>query len=256
VSELIPFDYGDRRVRVVLVDGDPWFALADTAQILGYRDAYNASRMLRDAEQRTHSVRGLEGAREVTRDITIISEPGLYRLIMRSRRPEAEPFQDWVVGEVLPAIRKTGSYGAAPAHQIPQSFAEALELAARQARELEAATERVAELEPAARAWEHLADASGDYSLREAAQILDRDPAISTGQNRLSRYLREIGWCDPKGTPYQSQVDLGRLAVRTRTYDHPITREPTATTQIRITTKGLYALHKLMGGQQPLLTVA
>lgn len=254
MSELIPFDYGDRRVRVVLVDGDPWFVRADVAKILGYRDGRDAARTLRDCEQRTHSVRGLEGDREVTRGVTIISEPGLYRLIMRSRRPEAEPFQDWVVGEVLPAIRKTGSYGVAP--QIPQSFAEALELAARQARELEVATERVAELEPAARSWEHLAEASGDYSLREAAQILDRDPGISTGQNRLSRYLRDIGWCDQRGTPYQAQVDLGRLAVRTRKFDHPITREPTATTQIRITTKGLHELHKRMGGQQPLLTVA
>ena len=252
MSELIPFDYGDRRVRVVSRDGEPWFIAADVCKILGIRDTYDATRGLDDDEKGTEIIRTPGGDQAVT----AVSEPGLYSLILRSRKPEAKPFKRWVTHEVIPSIRKTGSYGIAPTHQIPQSFAEALELAARRARELEAATERVAELEPAARSWEHLAEASGDYSLREAAQILDRDPGISTGQNRLARYLRDIGWCDQRGTPYQAQVDLGRLAVRTRKFDHPITREPTATTQIRITTKGLHELHKRMGGQQPLLTVA
>jgi len=82
----------------------------------------------------------------------------------------------------------------------------------------EAAEFRVAALEPAAKSWTQLAEASGDYSLREAAQILDRDPSISTGQNRLSKFLKSIGWTDRTGQPYQQQVDNGRLSVRSRDF--------------------------------------
>lgn len=106
-DDLIPFNYGDHRIRVFIIDGEPCFALADVAAVLGYRDTHNASRILREIEKGTHSVSTPGGEQR----ISVVSEPGLYRLIMRSRRPDAEPFQDWVVAEVLPAIRKTGGYG-------------------------------------------------------------------------------------------------------------------------------------------------
>lgn len=128
---------------------------------------------------------------------------------------------------------------------------EVARLAEAQAREL--AEQRAAELEPAARSWATLADAGGDYSLRQAAQILDRDPVISTGQNRLSAHLRGIGWLDSGGEPYQRHVDAGRLVRRaTSGYEHP-DRGHVATWQVRITTKGLHELHRLMGGSGPLL---
>lgn len=107
MNDLIPFEYGGHQIRVFVIDGEPWFALADVAAVLGYRDTHNASRILREIEKGTHSVSTPGGDQQ----ISIVSEPGLYRLIMRSRRPAAEPFQDWVVAEVLPAIRKTGGYG-------------------------------------------------------------------------------------------------------------------------------------------------
>lgn len=105
---------------------------------------------------------------------------------------------------------------------------------------------KVAELEPAAEAWSALAEASGDYSLREAGEVLSRDPRIDTGQNKLMRYLREIGWADRKGMVYQAQINTGRLAVRTRTYDDPYTGDPKLTTQIRVTAKSVDALRKMM----------
>lgn len=120
---------------------------------------------------------------------------------------------------------------------------------------LTAAHERIAELEPPAAAWSALADASGDWSLRDAAQVLDRDPAISTGQNRLAHYLREVGWIDKRGIPYQSRVDQGLIRSRVRSYDHPRTGERMlAEPQVRITAKGLARLHVLLGGREPLDT--
>ena len=119
----------------------------------------------------------------------------------------------------------------------------------------DAAERRARELEPAAQSWQTLADASGDYSLREAAQILDRDPSIRTGQNRLSKHLKNIGWTDLSGQPYQRHVDAGRLTRRTVPYLNRSTGEQELTTQLRITAKGLADLHREMGGTGPLMTV-
>lgn len=107
---------------------------------------------------------------------------------------------------------------------------------------------QVLELAPAARAWDELAEATGDYSVREAALILKRDPLIDTGQKRLFAYLREIGWIDRHNMPYQRHVECGRVAIRTRTYGHPNRDEDVATQQVRITPKGLGELHRRLGG--------
>ncbi len=136
----------------------------------------------------------------------------------------------------------------ATSFEVPGTYAEALRAAADAAERAELAEAKVAELEPAAQAWDALADAHGDYSVRDAAQILDRDPLISTGQNRLFATLRTLRWIDAEGRPYQAQVDAGRLVRRPTSYTHPHTHEPVLTSQLRITVKGLAELHRRLGG--------
>lgn len=116
----------------------------------------------------------------------------------------------------------------------------------------EAAERRAAELEPAAKSWTELADAGGDYSLRDTAQILVRS-GVDTGQNRLARYLKDIRWTDASGQPYQAQVDAGRLVRRATGGYENSTGEHIATWQLRITPKGVAELHKRMDGSGPLL---
>jgi DNA-damage-inducible protein D len=118
----------------------------------------------------------------------------------------------------------------------------------------ELAEAKIAEIEPAARSWTQLADSAGDFSVREAAQILDRDPSIETGQKRLFATLHQIGWVDKSGLPYQRQVDLGRLAVKAGSYQRP-EGERVPTRQTRVTVKGLHELHKRLGGSGDLLLV-
>lgn len=109
------FNFANHPVRVVTVDGAPWFVASDVAEALGYRDAANAGRILADHQKAdTQIVSTSPDGTEQRRSVTIINESGLYRLVLRSRKPEAERFSDWVTGEVLPAIRKTGRYEAAP----------------------------------------------------------------------------------------------------------------------------------------------
>lgn len=247
-DDLIPFDFHGSKIRVVEIDGAPWFVAADVCFVLGYRNSRDAvAKHVRESQRGVSRI----ATSSAEQAMTVINEGGLYRLMMRARTVLADEFQDWVTDEVLPAIRKRGSYGV----MREPSRRELAEYWARAEAELEAANAKVAELEPAAQSWHTLAEASGDYSLREAAQILDRDPSISTGQNRLSKWLKNIGWTDHSGQPYQRHVDAGRLARRTVPYLNRSTGEQELTTQVRITAKGLADLHREMGGSRPLMTV-
>ena len=120
----VPFAFGDHLVRIICgEDGEPWFVAKDVALVLGYSDT--------DQAIRTHCKAGSTYPVEMTgqvRHIKIIPERDVYRLIFRSRLPAAEHFEEWVVGEVLPSIRKTGSYRKAEAVTSPMQLASASDL--------------------------------------------------------------------------------------------------------------------------------
>ena len=103
---IIPFIFDTRPVRALLRDGEPWFVAADLAAVLDYSETAAMTRHLDDDEKGLSTVQTLGGPQEMT----IISESGLYAAILKSRKPEARQFRRWVTGEVLPSIRKTGSY--------------------------------------------------------------------------------------------------------------------------------------------------
>ena len=106
MNDIQVFDFEDNAVRVVDIDGEPWFVAADVARVLEYRNAPDAVRNLDDDERGTHIVRTPSGDQEMT----VINESGLYHLVLVSRKPEAKKFRKWVTAEVLPSIRKTGAY--------------------------------------------------------------------------------------------------------------------------------------------------
>ena len=127
MSAVVPFAYGDQLVRVVEVDGSPWWVAGDVAAALGYREAEKMTRLLDSDEQLPHIVGGLEGGRVVHREVTIISESGVYHAIFKSRRAEAAAFRKWVTSEVLPSIRVNGYYnhnrGDLPANDADHRWA-------------------------------------------------------------------------------------------------------------------------------------
>lgn len=103
----ISFSFEGRGVRVITDDtGAPWWVASDVAAVLGYRDSAAACRCVEEDEKGTHIVCTPGGHQEMT----VISESGLYALIIKSRRPEATPFRRWVTSDVLPTLRKTGHY--------------------------------------------------------------------------------------------------------------------------------------------------
>lgn len=108
MNELQVFTYGDgeRSMRTVEIDGEVWFVAKDVCDILELSDVSMATRSLDQDEKDTSKVCTLGGAQ----DMTIISEPGLYKLAFKSKKPIAKKFVRWVTHDVLPAIRRTGQY--------------------------------------------------------------------------------------------------------------------------------------------------
>ena len=98
----------------------------DIAKALGYRDAFDMTRRLDDDEKDTQKVRTLGGEQVMV----VLNESGLYSSILGSNKEQAKVFKKWVTKEVLPSIRKTGSYSIQQQFQIPQTYSEALMLAA------------------------------------------------------------------------------------------------------------------------------
>jgi prophage antirepressor-like protein len=243
-TDLIAHAFHGHTVRVETDEhGDPWFVAADVAKILGYSATSAMTRRLDDDDKGVRILHTLGGEQEMS----IITEPGLYVAVIGSQVPLAQEFKRWVTREVLPSIRRTGSYGS-PSFDLTRMDDVALLLQA-----ATNALSRVRELEPPAAAWEAMADSTGDYSMRDAAQVLDRDPSITTGQNRLSTYLRQIGWIDRRGIPYQRHVDLGRIRSKAQTrISHRTGERVACEPQVRLTLKGLGELHRLLRGSEPL----
>ena len=253
--ELFTFPETGQRIRTVVIDGEPWVVAADAAGALGYGGgARNAVSRLPERMRGVASVNTPGGQQQMT----VINEPGVYRLAMRSNVPSAERFQDWLAEEVVPSIRKTGGYGAvAPAPQRELTKLEVLEMAIESERRALAAESKVAELAPAAAAWDHLASGDGDWSVGDAAKILARDPAIRIGQGRLFKQLFEWGWTfrggDSAWRVKQPQIECGRLSEIPQSHYHPRTGELVLDPpQVRIKPKGLVEIHKRLGGTAPL----
>jgi len=109
MSNLINFQFQSvTNIRTLLINGEIWFVASDIATALDYRMASDMTRFLDDDEKATHNLRTPYGEQ----NFTIINESGLYSAILKSRKPEAKTFKKWVTSEVLPTIRKTGTYTA------------------------------------------------------------------------------------------------------------------------------------------------
>lgn len=108
MNELQVFENPDfGQVRTVTKDGEPWFVAADVCRALGLEQVTNTIRRLDDDEKALISIKGISKGND---QVSIVNEPGLYSLVLGSRKPEAKNFKRWITHEVIPSIRKTGSY--------------------------------------------------------------------------------------------------------------------------------------------------
>nr|WP_315178772.1 phage antirepressor KilAC domain-containing protein [Bifidobacterium dentium]DAK62004.1 MAG TPA: repressor domain protein [Caudoviricetes sp.] len=205
--------------------GDPWFFGKDACGILNIDTNH-----LRDAldEDEITNLRNPEVWNQPGRAPLIISEPGLYKLIMRSRKPEAKEFQRWVTHEVLPQIRKTGGY--IPTTDVDDDMtilAKAVMIGQRtmeeQKRRIASQESRIRELEPKALFADAVAASDGTCLVGELAKML-RQNGLDIGQNRLFRLLRDDGFLGKSGAntnvPTQKAMELGLFRIKETAVTH------------------------------------
>lgn len=116
MNDLQVFNYGECEVRALMIDSAPWWVLKDICQVLNLKETHRVAARLDEDELTVAKVHS--GGQN--RKMNIINESGLYSVILRSDKPEAKAFKRWVTREVLPSIRKTGTY-ATDKCCIPQS---------------------------------------------------------------------------------------------------------------------------------------
>jgi prophage antirepressor-like protein len=115
MTAIVPHIFEDNLVRSIMRDDEPWFVGRDVCHVLGIVKHHQALERLDDDERGTCIV-GTPGGEQT---MTIVSEPGIFRLIFTSRKPEAERFKRWLAHEVLPKLRRDGHYGAAASDREP-----------------------------------------------------------------------------------------------------------------------------------------
>lgn len=174
-NEIQRFDFKGAALRTLTDEnGEPWFVAKDACDILGI-DTNHLREALDDDE--ITNLRNSEVWNQPGRAPLIISEPGLYKLIMRSRKPEAKEFQRWVTHEVLPQIRRTGGYiPAGDADSDEDIMARAVLVAQktieRKNQQLQAKAAQIRELEPKARFADAVAASDGTCLIGELAKML------------------------------------------------------------------------------------
>lgn len=222
--ELIPFTYKNSTLRIVEIDSQPWFVAKDVCGILGLTNMYSSLAALDEDEKALHTMEGSSG----TREMVIVSEPGIYSLILRSRKPEAKAFKRWVTHEVLPSIRRHGMYAT---ESVVDAMLADPETMIRTLTALKEERAKRAQLEKQAQAnapkvifADAVASAKTDILIGDLAKIL-RGNGVDTGQRRLFEWLRENGYLiRQKGSswnmPTQKAMDMGLFRVKETVVTH------------------------------------
>ncbi len=243
MAGLIPFDFDDHTIRVVEIDGRPWFVGRDVAAALGFADTVNALKQHCKGVVKRHPLQTAGGLQEVS----VIAESDVLRLVVRSRLPVAERFERWVFEEVLPQIARTGGYGQADVLATLNDPSRLRDLLLGYAERVVGLERTVAEQAPKVEALAVIAEARGAVCLTDAAKALQMRPSD------LIDWMQAHGWIHKRaGTawrPYQQRIDKGQMVLKV------VTRGDGAETRIydqaKVTPKGLTRLAELLAMPAP-----
>lgn len=243
MNAIVPYTFDTTAIRVQVLDGKPWFVAADICAVLGISNHRDALARLHDNERGSLLVDTLGGPQTVA----AVNESGMWKLVLRSRKPAADRLTTWLTSEVLPSIRATGSYGApAPALDLTDTATLHRLLLDHTGRTL-AAAERIAQLEPQAAALARLTEADGALCVTDAAKALGVHPRA------LFRWLESNGWIYRRAggqhwIGYQSRITAQLV-------EHKVHRQPQTfgpdkiREQVMVTPKGLARLAEQGAGR-------
>lgn len=178
------FPVSNHEVRSLIIDEEPWFVAKDVCEVLGLGNISMATGRLDSDEINQIELLSTDNRR---RPHIVINESGLYSLIIRSDKPQAKEFRRWVTGEVLPSIRKTGSYSLQPQRQLSERELVRGYLAALDRADL--AEERLAIAAPKVEIYDEWIETGHHVNMKTFAKRIGFRGSASA----LCRVLREIG---------------------------------------------------------------
>lgn len=231
------FHNAGREIRLVMIEDNPWWIAADVCDILELKNTAMAVKGLDDDERGISNVYTPSGNQEMT----IINESGLYSLILRSRKAEAKAFKKWITSEVLPAIRKTGSY------QKPVTELSRMDLARMVIAAEEEKAALVARIEADAPKVEFANKFSVTHNLLKMKEFAKSAGIPGLGPNNIFKEMDRLKIIYRHGNhwlPYQKYIERGYFEVRQSTWQHR--EEVEITPVIQITAKGQQWLYNLL----------
>lgn len=248
-TEIQSFNFNNATLRTLTDESDePWFVAKDVCDILGLGTEHLRRDLDEDEVTEATNLPNWQVGANGGRTPLIISEPGLYKLIMRSRKPEAKEFQRWVTHEVLPSIRKHGAY------MTQQTLDKALtspDFLIQLATRLKEEQEKVKALEPKAKALDAFTNVEDRLLVRDAAKILS-NTGVPIKEKQLREWMSTNDWIYKTNGSWHATAKhctAGHLTMvmsekyGTKADGTRFAFPPT----VRITRKGLALLHQRLG---------
>lgn len=230
MQEVQQFNFNGAEIRVKVINNDPVFCLADVCAVLEIGNPSQLKTRLNPDGVITNEVIDSMGR---TQQATFISEQNLYKVIFQSRKPEAEVFTDWVTGEVLPAIRKTGGYMVSRPDETPDEIlsralllaketmdrqaarlAEAETKIREQTKQIEENTEALELAAPKAAFVDGFCFSGGTILVRDFAKHVSQALGMrGFGEKAMFKFLKGNGYMNLNRYPTQDAADMGLFRV-------------------------------------------
>lgn len=237
------------KVRMFVQDGKTWFCGTDIATSLGYSNSRDA--IARHCKSNGVVIHDVIDSLGRTQQMKFINEGNIYRLTAKSQMPKADEFESWIFDDVVPSVVNTGSYSIQSQYNIPQSFSEALQLAADQAKQIEEQQQQIAQkdakiakIQPKADFADAAFEMEGKVDIGMSAKILN----LGFGRNTLFDKLRKAGvFFANRNEPKQRFIDAGYFEMKEKFIErdnHP----GFVVTKVLVTQKGLAYINHLFGG--------
>lgn len=239
------------KVRVVEVEGNPYFVLKDVCEVLEIAQTVRVAERLDEDEVRQTHVTDALGREQET---YIVNESGLYNVIIRSDKPQAKQFKKWITSEVLPSIRKHGAYMTDETLEkalLNPDFLIKLATELKDEKALRCKMQDKIEVDRPKVLFADAVNASHTSILvGELAKLIQQN-GVAIGQNRLFQWMRDNDYLLGSNMPSQYSMERGWFEVVERTINNPdgsirITKTP------KVTGKGqVYFINKHMGDYEP-----
>lgn len=201
--EVSIFNFENHSVRTVNIDNEVWFVASDVTKILCYT---NGRKAIDD-----HCLKGVTKKYTLltkggNQELTIINESGIYQLVLASRMPNAEKFKNWVTNQILPSIRKTGSYSVIPKKELSIEEMTLLVIQNMQSK-IADQQKQLEEQKPKVEFAEKISNTKNAVSIGDFAKV------IGWGPNKLFQWLRDKKYLMANNIPYQDYIDAGYFKV-------------------------------------------